>query len=103
MEIIFNITKEGIEEMEAEDYEAFERAQDGEVRLYRLRPAIARFMVDEHNKPIPHPQAMKISGRMKLKDMKSFISKFFDIMRDTAVPKANGNSSSLPSEAVTAV
>lgn len=79
--------------MSAEDYEAFERAQDGEIKMYRLRPAICRFMVDDNNNPIPHEQAMKMSGKMKVGQYKDFIEKFFATMNDAAIPKVNGNGS----------
>lgn len=93
MEIQFYITEKAVNEMSAEDYEAFERAQDGEIKMYRLRPAICRFMVDEHNNPIPHEQAMKISGKMKIIQYKDFIEKFFQTMQDATISKGNGSNS----------
>jgi len=90
----FNITEDAINEMEAIDYEAFERAQDGEFKLYRVRPAIARFMVDKNNVPIPYATALKQSERMKIKEVNKFITSFFEIMQDKAVKKVSG----IPSE-----
>ena len=103
MEIYFNITEDAVNNMAAIDYEAFERAQDGEFKLYRLRPALCRFMVDKDNKPMSYEQALKISEKMKIKEVKDFIGKFFETMSNNAVPKGNGNLSSQPSEAPPAV
>ena len=103
MDINFYITEQAINDMSASDYEAFERAQDGEVKVYKLRPAICRFMVDEHNKPIPYEQALKISEKLKIKQLKDFIGKFFEVMKNTTVPKETGTPSPLPSEVLTAV
>lgn len=100
MQIIFNITEKQVNDMEASDYEAFERAMDGEFKLYRIRPAICRFMVDEKNNPIPYQQALKISEKMKLGQVKEFLEKFFETMRLSTVPKMSGTSSQLPLEAV---
>lgn len=98
MEIQFYITEKSVNEMSAEDYEAFERAQDGEIKMYRLRPAICRFMVNEKNEPIAYEQAMKLSGKMKVGQYKDFIEKFFTTMQDATIPKANGSSSKSPTE-----
>lgn len=103
MEIQFNITKELFENMDAVDYEAFERAQDGDIKMYRLRPAVCRFMVDNNNVPIPYSQALKNSEKMKVKDVLNFIRQFFESVRDNAIPKGNGTPSSLPSEVPTPV
>jgi len=103
MEIIFYITEEAVNNMEAIDYEAFERAQDGEFKLYRLRPALCRFMVDANNKPVPYQQALKVSEKMKISQVKDFIQKFFETVSNNAVPKGNGNLSSSPSEVPMAV
>ena len=98
MEINFYITEQSVNDMSAEDYEAFERAQDGEIKMYRLRPAICRFMVDEHNQPVPYEQALKLSGKMKVIQYKDFIQKFFETMNNATVPKVNGSSSKSPTE-----
>jgi len=98
MEINFYITEESINEMEASDYEAFERAQDGDFKLYRVRPALARFMVDKDNIPIPYERALKITEKMKMKEVKSFLEKFFDVLKVKAVPNGNGSPSESPIE-----
>ena len=103
MEINFLITEQSVNDMDIVDYEAFERAQDGDVKLYRLRPAITRFMVDKDNKPIPFDEAIKVSSKLKVKDMKNFIQKFFEVMKQSAVPKANGDLSKSPLEVPSAV
>lgn len=98
MQIEFNLTEDSINEMEAVDYEAFERAQDGDFKLYRIRPAIARFMVDGNNKPIPYNQALKISEKMKIKECMEFVKKFFELTQTRAVPNGNGSQSESPIE-----
>ncbi len=96
-DFFFNITEEAVNDMDALDYEAFERAQDGEFKLYRVRPAIARFMVDKDNKPIPYATALKQSERMKVKEVNKFVTRFFEIMQEKAVKKTNGIPSEQPS------
>jgi len=100
-EFYFYITEDAVNDMDAIDYEAFERAQDGEFKLYRLRPAIARFMVDKDNNSIPYATALKSSERMKLREVKDFIGKFFEAMKNKAVPKESGIPSEQPSIPVT--
>jgi hypothetical protein len=98
MEINFYITEDAVNNMEAADYEAFERAQDGDIKVYRLRPALCRFMVDEKNNPIPYEQALKVSEKMKISQLKEFVTKFFEAASQRAVPNENGNKSESPSE-----
>lgn len=100
MEINFYITENAVNELEVKDYEALERAEDGDAKLYRLRPVICHFMVDENNKPIPYEKALKISEKMKLKDAMEFVQKFFEAVKERAVPKANGSLSKSPTEAL---
>lgn len=100
MDINFYITEQSVNDMDIVEYEAFERAMDGDVKLYRLRPAIARFMVDENNRPIPHAQALKISDKLKVKDVKDFLGKFFQVMQDSAVKKTRESELKSPSEEV---
>lgn len=98
----FQISEKSVNDMSVEDYEAFERAQDGDLKMYRLRPAVARFMVDDKGQPIPHAQALKMTGAMKIGEMREFIRQFFEAMKGAAVPKENGSLSKLPSEAAPA-
>lgn len=77
-----------------DEYEALERASDGEVKIYRLRPVLARFMIDEAGNPIPHDMAMKQLGAMPFEEfMTDVFAAFFKTMQDLAVPNVNGNSS----------
>lgn len=98
MDVFFDITAEQVNSMSIEDYEALERAQDGEIRIYRLRPVLCRFMVTEENKPIPFDEALKITSKFGFKEFGEFASKFFAAMKEKAVPKASGSPSKLPSE-----
>lgn len=98
MQVFFDVTEKTVNEMSAEDYEAFERAQDGDFKLYRLRPALCRFMVNEDHTPVPYEQAVKISGKMKIGEVKDFVRQFFDVMKRSAIPNGNGSPSKSPSE-----
>ncbi len=98
MEIRFFITEDAVNNMDVADYEALERAQDGDVKLYRLRPMMCRFMVDENNQPISFAQALKITDKIKMKEMKDFVGKFFETMKGAVIPKETGSLSQSPIE-----
>jgi hypothetical protein len=101
--IRFQINEEtAYKQIATEEWEAMERAQDGDVKIYRLRPVLARFMVDEEGKPLTQEQALKISGKMPFDEfMGDVFPAFFEALRSAAVPKANGNSSNQLSPAST--
>jgi hypothetical protein len=101
-EIRFFITEQAVNDLEVDDYEALERAQDGDVKMYRLRRLMCRFMVDENNQPVPFEQALKITGKLKIAELKDFTQKFFAAMQERAVPKESGSLSKSPTEAVQA-
>lgn len=98
MIIHFHLTESLVNALPEEDYEAIERAQDGDVKLYRLRPVMARFMVDENNQPVPFEQAMKQLGRVSLPQFAEFMKTFASDMKEAAVPKVSGGSSLPPSD-----
>lgn len=98
-EIKFNITKEDVLNMPILDFEAFERIQDGQFRSYRLRPAIARFMVDDAGRAMEYRKALALTETFTVKHLNDFVNQFFKVMQDTMIPKENGNSSSSISEA----
>lgn len=102
--IHFNFTEQIINTMTTEEYEAFERAQDGEFRMYRLRPVMARFMVNgDGQTPINHDRAMKVLGDLPFVKQKDVIEAFTNALQNKTVPKANGNLSKSPSEATSEV
>lgn len=98
--IRFRIDKETApKSISTEEWEAFEMAQDGDVKIYRLRPVLARFLVDEQGQAIPHAQALRTLGKLPIEEfMTDVFSAFFDALKGAAVPKVNGNSLSLPSD-----
>ena len=102
MELNFHINNDTVNQMSWEEFEAFERAQDGDLKLYQLRPVLARFMVDEKMKPVPHKQAMTALAKIPLEKVQETIEVFVDAIREGVIPKANGNSLNLPSEAASA-
>ena len=70
MEINFHLTEESVNGLSWEEYEVFERVQDGEsIKLYRLRPVLARFMVDDKVQPVEHDKAMKILSKITMGDI----------------------------------
>jgi hypothetical protein len=82
-----------------EEFETIELAQEGDVKMRRLRPLVARFMVDESGQPLPHEQAIKVLGKLPLDEVKDVFQKFAEAMTNSAVPLANRTPSSSPSAA----
>ena len=82
-----------------EEYETIELAQEGDVKMRRLRPVVARFMVDENNQPLPHTQALAILGKLPMDEVKDVFEQFANAMRESAIPNGSGRQSSLASEA----
>jgi len=100
MEIHFHIDENSIKALTWEEYEAFEQAQDGDMKLYRLRPVLARFVIGENgNKPLPHRKAMQVLGALPLSEMPNIIETFVNAIRDGVIPKENGSPSNSPLEA----
>jgi hypothetical protein len=92
-EVHFYITKEKIEALSVADFEAFERVQDGDTKIYRLRPAMCQFMVDENNVTVPIETALKITEKFSMGQLKEFVEQFFEAIKLASVPKANGSPS----------
>lgn len=101
MEIQFLINETSVNNMTWEEYEAFERAQEGDVKLYRLRPILARFMLNGDGF-MEHEKAMKVLAKVPLGKIKETINQFMDTLKGSVVPKETGTPSSLPSEVPTA-
>ncbi|HMM98574.1 MAG TPA: hypothetical protein PKC99_06170 [Anaerolineales bacterium] len=99
-QIRFHVSESVIKSLTLEEYEAVERAQDGNVRMYLLRPLMARFVVDEKGEPLPTQLALNQLGRLTMEQAGEVIKGFFEAMKDTAIPKASGPSS--PSESTQA-
>lgn len=98
----FNITKELLEAMPEEDYEVFERIQDGEpLRLYRFRPLVANFLRGENNQPITYAAALKLLGKIPVGKWEGVAKQFTDALMELAVPNASGGNSKPPLEANT--
>ena len=102
MSINFRISEQSVNELTWEEYETFERAQDGNVKLRDLRPILARFMADDNGAPLEHKKAMAELATLHLGQIKDVVAQFMNALQNQAVPKANGNSSPLPSEATPA-
>lgn len=100
MQIHFRLSENAVNEMTWEEYEAFEMIQEGNVKLSRLRPILARFIVDDEGNPIPRAEAMKQLGAISIAQIKDVVAEFTSSLTATAVPKENGNSLNSPSEVV---
>lgn len=97
MEIHFHIDQESVQSMSWEEYETFERAQDGDVKMYQLRPILARFILNGDG-PMPHDKAMKMLGQLPISKIQETVEAFVGAIREGAIPKANGSSLSSPLE-----
>src|SRR3990172_1982968 len=100
--IRFLINKDTIKkDLSTEEWEALERAQDGEARIYHLRPLLARFVVDDKGKPVLRAQALRQLGAMPLEEfLTDVVAAFTNAMKETAVPNASGRPSNSDSEAI---
>lgn len=102
MEIKFLINEQSINNMTWEEFETFERAQEGDMKLYRLRPVLARFMQNGNNDFMEHNKAMKVLAELPISKIKETINLFMSTLKDGAIPNANGSESKSPLEAITA-
>jgi hypothetical protein len=102
MQIQFLINEQSVNNMTWEEYEVFERSQEGNIKLKDLRPILARFMVDDNNKAVPHEQAMKTLGEVPVSKIKETIEIFMNTLKVGTIPNPNGSPSQSPSEVVTA-
>jgi hypothetical protein len=100
MEIKFSINEQSINSMTWEEFEMFEKAQEGTFKLYQLRPILARFMMNGDSSFMEHDKAMKILAKIPVGKIKETVELFMSTLKDGAVPKANGNSLNSPSDQV---
>ena len=102
MEIKFLINEQSVNSMTWEEFETFERAQEGSVKLYHLRPILARFMMNGDNDFMEHEKAMSVLGKVPVGKIRETVNLFVDTLKNSTVPKANGDSLKSPSEVPTA-
>ena len=98
VKVYFDVTEKGIKDLTTEEYEALEMAMDGEIKMYRLRPVICRFVVNEDGSPMEHAVAMKMVGKIPVARMGEVMKGFTESLKERAVPKETGNSSVQPVE-----
>lgn len=101
MEIHFLINEQSVNNMTWEEYETFERAQEGDVKLYRLRPILARFMLNGDGF-MEHKKAMDVLAKIPVGKIKETVSAFMETVKGSAVPPTKGSESKSPSEATAA-
>jgi hypothetical protein len=89
----FHLTEATVNSLTWEEFEALELAQDGQVKLYRIRPLLARFMVDEHTVYLKQDVAMSILAKITMDQIPNVVQMFMDALQTSTVPKENGNSS----------
>lgn len=97
-EIHFLINEQSVNSMTWEEYEAFENAQEGNIKLKDLRPVLARFMTNGNDLPVDHKKAMKILGELPLPKIKQTVEIFMSTLQDSTIPKVNGSDSKSPIE-----
>ena len=99
MELNFKITEEFIKNLPEKDFEVFERLQDGEsLRIYKLKPVLARAMVDKNGQAVPYKQALEMLGEIPVGDYKHVIKQFTDGLLGATVPKESGRPLNSPLE-----
>lgn len=86
----FHLREDLINTLEWSEYEALERAQDGDLKLYQIRPLLARFMANEDNTSMDHVQAMRVLAKIPMVQVPDVIKSFMDALKDKTVPKENG-------------
>ena len=91
MEIRFHIVGELVDSLIWEDGETLERAQEGDVKLYKLRPLLSNFVIDENGKPVKHADAMKLIAKVPFKQIPQIVEAFTNALKDGTVPKENGS------------
>lgn len=78
-----------IEELTLDDLVALE---EGSVSTRILRDLISRFLVDDDGNPIPEEDAIKIAGKMRMREMKEVATALTDEIKrikDETIPPVN--------------
>src|SRR5215216_1712851 len=98
MEIRFQVNAKTFQdEISTEEWEAMEMAQDGQPRIYRLRPILARYVVGEDGKIMSQEGGLKVMAKIPLGEfLRDVFPAFFETLNGIAVPKATGTPSPLP-------
>lgn len=102
IKIHFHITKESAEALTWEDLDILEMARNGEVTNRQIRSLLARFMVDDDLKILPHDKATKLLGKVSVSQIKDVMQQFTEVLAGAAVPNGNGRPSNSPTEAPSA-
>lgn len=95
----FKLNADEIQKWPEQDYEVLEMAQDGIVKLYRLRPIMARYLIDASDQYLPTAAALKQLGEIPIGDWPAVVTQFVMGLQNAAVPNSSGSQSNLPSEA----
>lgn len=95
--IHFHLDERKVNGLTWEEYEALERAQEGDVKMFRLRPLLARFVVDEKGVAVEHSIALAQLGRIPMDQVPEVVTAFIESLKGSTVPKANGDSLPSPS------
>lgn len=67
-----------------------------------IRPIMAKFVVDEKGNPVELPEAIKMLGKVSLRDMEPTVSHFNKIFNDALLNPTTGDESNTPSPKVEA-
>lgn len=95
----FKLKPDEIQKWPEYEYEVLEMALDGIVKLYRLRPIMARYLVDENDQPLTSAAALKQLGEIPIGEWPVVVRQFMMGIKDAAIPKASGSPSNSISEA----
>lgn len=79
------IVTESLNELTWDEWNALEQGASRE-----SKEILARYVVDEHDKPIPYNQALKLLGSVKLKDLAEVTGNFWRALRENAVNPPTG-------------
>ena len=84
MQIKFVVT-DSLNELTWDEWNSLEQGVSKEAKSI-----LARYLVDDDDKPIPHAEALKILGSVKLKDLADVTGKFWKALRENAVNPPTG-------------
>lgn len=103
LKIHFHMNEQLVNALTWEEFESLELAQDGQMKLYRIRPLLARFMMNGDGQVMDHGKAMLLLGKLPINEITGVINQFMAALKESTVPKENGNLSGSPSEASTGI
>jgi len=87
MEVKFAFTESAQDSLTWEDIETLESGNIG-----KARSILARFVVDDSEKPVPFDDAMSTLGKLKISEIQGVLENFAKLMSEQAVNPPNAAS-----------